>query len=81
MILNIAAQLHDRMPVILDSAEDAQLWLDTSSQEWSKDVADLLKPFEGELECFIVPKEVGKVGQQSSDFLRVRVTTGSGLGY
>lgn len=59
------------MPVILDSVSDIETWLDTTSGNWTQDLSKLLKPYEGELECYIVPKEVGKVGQQSSDFLKV----------
>lgn len=43
-------QLHDRMPVILDGQEDIDAWLDTSSNNWSKELADLLMPWKGELE-------------------------------
>lgn len=66
--------LHDRMPVILNSAEDMLAWLETpasgSEDNWSPALARLLKPFDGELEIYVVPKEVGKVGNQSADFLK-----------
>jgi hypothetical protein len=62
------------MPVILDSAEDMLAWLETpasgSEDNWSHALARLLKPFDGELDIYIVPKEVGKVGNQSADFLK-----------
>jgi len=62
--------LHDRMPVILDPNTDAmRLWLDPTVNKWSKDLQDVLKPFEGELECYPVNKEVGKVGNNSPDFI------------
>ncbi|RJE20979.1 DUF159 domain protein [Aspergillus sclerotialis] len=62
--------LHDRMPVILDPAsEEMKTWLDPSRTEWSKDLQSVLKPYEGELECYPVSKEVGKVGNNSPDFL------------
>ena len=62
--------LHDRMPVILDPGTDSiNLWLDPARNKWSKELQSLLKPFEGELECYPVNKEVGKVGNNSPDFI------------
>lgn len=45
-------------------------WLNTASQSWSSDLASLLVPFADELECYPVPKEVGKVGNNSADFVK-----------
>ncbi|KAF7713931.1 Uncharacterized protein PECH_002258 [Penicillium ucsense] len=62
--------LHDRMPVILDYGSDAmRKWLDPSRKSWSSELQSILKPYEGELECFPVSKEVGKVGNNSPDFI------------
>ena len=62
--------LHDRMPVILDPGTDPiKMWLDPGRNKWSKELQSLLKPFEGELECYPVNKEVGKVGNNSPDFI------------
>lgn len=62
--------LHDRMPVILNPAsEQLCTWLDPSRYEWTKDLQDVLKPFEGELEVYPVSKEVGKVGNNSPSFI------------
>lgn len=62
--------LHDRMPVILDPDTEAmKLWLDPTVNKWSKQLQALLKPFEGELECYPVNKDVGKVGNNSPDFI------------
>jgi putative SOS response-associated peptidase YedK len=62
--------LHDRMPVILEPDTDAvKTWLDPKRNKWSKELQSLLKPFEGELECYPVSKEVGKVGNNSPDFI------------
>jgi len=62
--------LHDRMPVILDPGTDAvKMWLDPTRNKWSKELQALLKPYEGELECYPVSKEVGKVGNNSPDFI------------
>jgi putative SOS response-associated peptidase YedK len=62
--------LHDRMPVILDPGTDAiKMWLDPTRTKWSKELQSLLKPFEGRLECYPVNKEVGKVGNNSPDFI------------
>lgn len=62
--------LHDRMPVILDNGSDAiRTWLDPKRSEWSKELQSLLRPYDGELECYPVSKEVGKVGNNSPDFI------------
>jgi len=61
--------LHDRMPVILDQGSEAmKIWLDPE-RKWSRELQALLKPYEGELECYPVSKEVGKVGNNSPDFI------------
>ncbi|KAA1101875.1 hypothetical protein PGT21_032053 [Puccinia graminis f. sp. tritici] len=64
--------LHDRMPVILSDRDSIEAWLDTSSGEWSSSLSKLLKPFslDDGLVSYPVPKEVGKVGNQSADFLK-----------
>jgi putative SOS response-associated peptidase YedK len=62
--------LHDRMPVILDAGSEAmKIWLDPERNKWSVELQGLLKPYEGELECYPVAKEVGKVGNNSPDFI------------
>ena len=62
--------LHNRMPVILDNGSDAiRTWLDPNRTEWSQDLQSLLKPYTGELECYPVSKDVGKVGNNSPSFL------------
>ncbi|KAH7882128.1 hypothetical protein F5I97DRAFT_421966 [Phlebopus sp. FC_14] len=64
--------LHDRQPVILSSTEDIQRWLDTSSKTWSSDLARLLHPWEdtkSPIQCYQVPKEIGKVGSESATFI------------
>ncbi|OOF95068.1 hypothetical protein ASPCADRAFT_507044 [Aspergillus carbonarius ITEM 5010] len=62
--------LHDRMPVILEpNSEEMKTWLDPGRTNWSKELQSILKPYEGELECYQVPKEVGKVGNNSPDFI------------
>lgn len=58
------------MPVILDQNPEAmKKWLDPSITTWSKDLQSILKPYEGELECYPVSKEVGKVGNNSPEFI------------
>ncbi|KAI8086123.1 uncharacterized protein BX664DRAFT_334964 [Halteromyces radiatus] len=59
--------LHDRMPVILDKKEAYQ-WLDRSIR-WSNDLIKLMKPFQGELDCYQVTDKVGPVSNESSDFI------------
>ncbi|KKZ62907.1 hypothetical protein EMCG_02752 [[Emmonsia] crescens] len=62
--------LHDRMPVILEpGSPEMAAWLDPHRVTWSKDLQSILKPYEGELECYPVSKEVGKVGNNSPDFI------------
>ncbi|KAL0930211.1 DUF159 domain protein [Colletotrichum truncatum] len=62
--------LHDRMPVILNpGSEEIKIWLDPKRNEWSKELQDLLKPFDGELKCYPVSKDVGKVGNNSPSFI------------
>ena len=62
--------LHDRMPVILENGSDQiRTWLDPGRSEWSRDLQSLLKPFEGELDCYPVSKDVGKVGNNSPTFI------------
>ncbi|GAB7350103.1 hypothetical protein MBLNU459_g0769t1 [Dothideomycetes sp. NU459] len=62
--------LHDRMPVILENGSDAmKTWLDPGRSEWSKELQALLKPYDGELECYPVDRAVGKVGNNSPSFV------------
>ena len=62
--------LHDRMPVILENGSDQiRLWLDPARFEWSQELQSVLKPYDGELECYPVSKEVGKVGNNSPAFI------------
>ncbi|KAM0753918.1 DUF159-domain-containing protein [Meredithblackwellia eburnea MCA 4105] len=60
--------LHDRMPAILTTPQEIALWL--SDEPWSPKVQALIRPFSGELECYKVPYEVGKIGKDSSDFIK-----------
>lgn len=58
------------MPVIFDPASDnMKTWLDPQRFEWSKGLQDCLKPFDGELECYPVSKDVGRVGNNSPTFI------------
>ena len=62
--------LHDRMPVILENgSEQLRTWLDPSRTEWSKELQSILKPYQGDLECYPVSKDVGKVGNNSPSFI------------
>ncbi|OTB09080.1 hypothetical protein M426DRAFT_316373 [Hypoxylon sp. CI-4A] len=62
--------LHDRMPVILDNgSEGLRTWLDPKRHEWFEKLQSLLKPFDGELEVYPVSKDVGKVGNNSPNFI------------
>jgi hypothetical protein len=58
------------MPVILENgSEDIKTWLDPKRHTWSKELQSLLRPSETELECYPVSKEVGKVGNNSPNFI------------
>ena len=58
------------MPVILENGSDQiRTWLDPNRSEWSKELQSLLKPYDGELDCYPVSKEVGKVGNNSPTFI------------
>ncbi len=62
--------LHDRMPVILDNgSDDIRTWLDPKRSSWSNELQSLLKPYKGELDCYPVSKDVGKVGNNSPTFI------------
>ena len=62
------------MPLVLSTPAQILTWLDTSSQAWSPKVANLIRPFSTldekyNLVCYAVPKEVGKIGRESSTFI------------
>ncbi|KAF7426539.1 hypothetical protein PC9H_008908 [Pleurotus ostreatus] len=68
--------LHDRQPLILSSPEALRTWLDTSLQSWTPELTKLVihptnssTDREGKLECYQVPKEVGKVGTESPSYI------------
>ncbi|KAI0027733.1 hypothetical protein K488DRAFT_90516 [Vararia minispora EC-137] len=64
--------LHDRQPVILSESADINLWLDTSTPGWSNALNLLLGSYKDaseRLECYAVPKEVGRVGTESPTFV------------
>lgn len=62
--------LHDRMPVILEPGSDKmRMWLDPRRSEWSRELQEILKPYDGELEVYPVSREVGKVGNNSPSFV------------
>lgn len=58
--------------MILSTHEELNTWLDVSSQAWSKELSKIVMPYSDTshpLECYPVPKEVGKVGTESSTFI------------
>ncbi|KAG6813542.1 hypothetical protein H0H92_009934 [Tricholoma furcatifolium] len=65
--------LHDRQPVILSTRAALDAWLDTSQhQTWTPALTKLVQPYsdvENPLECYQVPKEMGKVGTESPSFI------------
>ena len=58
--------IHDRMPVILH-AKDYEKWLDRGTP--GKDVQELLRPFEGELEAYEVSTLVNKPGNEGPNLI------------
>ncbi|KDR78411.1 hypothetical protein GALMADRAFT_245579 [Galerina marginata CBS 339.88] len=64
--------LHERQPVFLSDREALYRWLDTSTQSWTAVLTKMVRPYSDAsvpLECYAVPKEVGKVGTESSTFI------------
>ncbi|KAF9477472.1 DUF159-domain-containing protein [Pholiota conissans] len=64
--------LHDRQPVFLTNHDAVMRWLDTSSQTWTPELTKIVQPYSDAsalLECYPVPKEVGKVGTESPSFI------------
>lgn len=59
--------LHDRQPLILPSNEAIATWLDPKAP--LNEVEQLVKTFEGGLQYFKVPREVGKVGNDDPGFI------------
>jgi hypothetical protein len=58
------------MPVILEpGSEQMKAWLDPRQTTWTPELQSILKPYGGELDCYPVSKEVGKVGNNSPDFI------------
>jgi putative SOS response-associated peptidase YedK len=58
------------MPAILSTPSEIELWL--SGEPWSERLKALIRPFEEELECYAVDRGVGKVQNDSEDFVKVR---------
>ncbi|KAG6855969.1 hypothetical protein H0H87_008910 [Tephrocybe sp. NHM501043] len=74
--------LHDRQPVILSTRAALDAWLDTSSQSWTSELSKLVQPFsdpDHPLECYQVPKEVGRVGTESPTFIEPVVKRKDGI--
>lgn len=64
--------LHDRQPVILFTEDALNKWLDPSTQSWTPELTQLVQPYDDKqyhLDCYQVPKEVGKVGNESPSFI------------
>lgn len=61
------------MPAILDTPSEVQTWL--SAAPWSDELKALIRPYEGELETYAVDRGVGKVQNDSEEFVKVRVAS------
>lgn len=58
------------MPVILEpNSEEMRKWLDPDRTEWDNELQSILRPYHDELDCYAVSKDVGKVGNNSPDFI------------
>lgn len=58
------------MPVVLENgADEIWQWLDPKRHEWTSELQSLLRPYGGEMECYPVSKDVGKVGNNSPSFV------------
>lgn len=71
MTTDVSSQLsflHDRQPLILDSPEAIAVWLDPTAP--LDIVRKVIKTFEGPLEYYKVPTEVGKVGNDDAAFIK-----------
>lgn len=56
------------MPAILPDHASVALWL--SPDGWSDKLKAIIKPFEGDLEYYAVDRGVGKVQNDSADFIK-----------
>ncbi len=65
--------LHDRMPVILPDKQAIATWLGLGPQSGkgglTDDVARLIRPYAESLEVYKCPPDVGKVGNDSAQFI------------
>lgn len=59
------------MPAVLSSPSEIALWL--SDEPWGPKLQSIIRPYEKELDCYKVPLEVGKVQNDSPDFIKVRL--------
>ena len=58
------------MPVILETPKDIATWLDVSLDGFPPSVSGLMKSYEGKLECYQVPGDVGNVKNNNEEFVR-----------
>ncbi|WFD42873.1 hypothetical protein MPSI1_001523 [Malassezia psittaci] len=63
--------LHDRMPLILPDSQTIAKWLGLlkGEQDVVTSIMDLLKPYDGQLDCYAVPPEVGKIGESNENMI------------
>ncbi|MCO5588176.1 hypothetical protein L7F22_042131 [Adiantum nelumboides] len=62
--------LHDRMPVILPNERAMRIWLGVGEDVTQEEVCKLLRPYNaGSLDCYPVPREVGRVGNDNANFI------------
>lgn len=61
--------LHDRMPVILPDERAMRIWLGAGEDVTQEEVCKLLRPYSQNLDCYPVPREVGRVGNDNANFI------------
>ncbi|KAH0579765.1 hypothetical protein H2248_002602 [Termitomyces sp. 'cryptogamus'] len=74
--------LHDRQPVILSTRAALDTWLNTDFPAWTPALTNLVRPYSDlnhPLDCYQVPKEVGKVGTESPTFIEPIATRKDGI--
>lgn len=76
---NFFKSIHNRMPVILNP-ENILQWID-NRVGWSQPIIDLLKPFEGQLNCDQVSEAVGSTKNNSPDLIVPVDTKKSSISY
>ncbi|WFC98786.1 hypothetical protein MYAM1_001518 [Malassezia yamatoensis] len=73
--------LHDRMPLILPDSQTIAKWLGLvkGEEDIVASIMHLLKPYDGPLDCYAVPPEVGKVGVSNENMIYPKTQRKDGI--